>query len=454
MPAPTVSVLVTTFNRRPLLQRALASVFKQDFGDFEIVIIDDCSQDDTQSVMATYKDRRIRYVRYAENVGGKHGDRAHLRKFVHEYAKGEFFVYLCDDDFWIPKDLLSRQVAAMRDHPSLALVIGGQVQIYPNELLSADESANRLANILNPNEAGLHLDGVPASAKIAFARGLLPAGFMSSDSYLDLFATDPAGRNLVAGATMFRRSAFVSAGVFEDMAGSRWQAGYELVAGAATAGDVFYLDEPCVASLVDLTSASFRGSQYQHLTDGLLSMDIAFRNGARSADAGKAARLLLHRQKMMHAIIFAYVMNKITYRFGGFSTHSIAELEAIFKPEIAGAQFGELIRRYEIPLWRGNEFLLLLSRLPAPVVGVVWYWLAAKLGGYWHQTAMGFPSEKNRLILQASVKHYLKTPSALAQLVLPVHNYRQFLNWIKKTGVAARTRAGALAAALRGKRGP
>lgn len=416
---PAVSVLIATFNRSRLLRRALASVLKQDFLDYEIVVIDDCSEDDTPQVMAAYADPRIRYVRNEVNVGAAHGDRAHLRRFVNELARGEYFVYLCDDDFWVPSDLLGRQVEAMRRYPSLAMAIGGQVQIYPGELLRGDDHADRLANILDPEEADLFLDGVPADAKIAFVRGLFPAGFMASDTYLDLFARDPAGRNLVVGATLFSRKAFLAAHVFEDTAGSKWQAGYELLAGAATAGDVFYIDEPCVASLVDLGSASFRGNQYQHLTDCLLSMEIAFRNGSLDAGPEKTARLTAHRRKMMHAIVFAFVMNKITYRFGGFATHSIAALKEIFRHEIASDQFRDLIRRYDIPLWFGNKVLLWLSGLPAFAVYVLWYSLANQLGPYWHQTAMSFPSAENDRVFRSSLRYYLTSPKGWAQLVFP-----------------------------------
>jgi len=159
------------------------------------------------------------------------------------------------------------------------------VQVYSKELLTNDENAERLANILDSGEAGMYLDGIPPNARVAFAKGLLPATVMSSDDYLALFAADPGGRNLVAGATMFRRSAFVAAGVFADPSGSKWLAGYELLADAATAGDVLYLDEPYVALLVDMKSASFRGPQYDHLSDCLVWIEIAFCKGIAEGDA-------------------------------------------------------------------------------------------------------------------------------------------------------------------------
>ena len=128
--SPLVSVLVATYNRSHLLRRAINSVLMQDFRDFEIVVIDDCSTDDTPAVVAAIGDTRIRYIRNDTNVGSKHGDRAMLRTFVYELMRGKYFVYLCDDDYWLLPDLLSRQVAAFRDNRDLVMVIGGQLSYF------------------------------------------------------------------------------------------------------------------------------------------------------------------------------------------------------------------------------------------------------------------------------------------------------------------------------------
>ncbi|MDX2097779.1 MAG: glycosyltransferase family 2 protein, partial [Leptolyngbyaceae cyanobacterium bins.59] len=72
---PTVSILITTYNRSKLLKRAIDSVLAQSFQDFELVVIDDHSTDDTPELMATLTDPRIRYIRRPENLGSKYGDR-------------------------------------------------------------------------------------------------------------------------------------------------------------------------------------------------------------------------------------------------------------------------------------------------------------------------------------------------------------------------------------------
>ena len=106
---PRISILITTFNRSTLLWRAAASVLGQTFADLEMVIVDDCSTDDTETVVKAMPDQRIRYTRLAENVGAQHGDVELLRRFV-ETCRGEFFLYLCDDDYLIPTDFLARAI--------------------------------------------------------------------------------------------------------------------------------------------------------------------------------------------------------------------------------------------------------------------------------------------------------------------------------------------------------
>ncbi len=72
--------------------------------------------------------------------------------------------------------------------------------------------------------------------------------------------------------------------------------------------------------------------------------------------------------------------------------------------------------------------LLLLSGLPAFLVSFLWIYLAGRLGGYWQQRAVCFPSPENEQIFQSSFDHYLKTPKGWVQLIFPVALQR----WIVK----------------------
>lgn len=68
---PKVSVVMTSYNRAPLLPRAIESVLGQSFKDFEFIIVDDASMDDSRGVIESYKsvDSRVRVIFNQENKG-------------------------------------------------------------------------------------------------------------------------------------------------------------------------------------------------------------------------------------------------------------------------------------------------------------------------------------------------------------------------------------------------
>ena len=64
------TITVATYNRSRLLKRSLDSFKSQTFKDFEVLILDDCSTDDTQEVVQEYlKDERFKYIRFEKNLG-------------------------------------------------------------------------------------------------------------------------------------------------------------------------------------------------------------------------------------------------------------------------------------------------------------------------------------------------------------------------------------------------
>jgi glycosyltransferase involved in cell wall biosynthesis len=97
---PRVSVVIPTRNRARLLRQAIVSVLAQTFQDFEVIIIDDASDDDTQAVIADLSDVRIRYFRHAKNRG-----EAASRNAGVAHAGGEYIAFLDDDDTWLSEKL-------------------------------------------------------------------------------------------------------------------------------------------------------------------------------------------------------------------------------------------------------------------------------------------------------------------------------------------------------------
>ncbi len=113
---PAVTVAIPTHNRADLLGEAIDSVLQQTFQDFELLVLDDASTDDTPMVVDSYTDPRIRRIRHSVNLGMK----ANWNRGV-ELADGEFITLLHDDDRWDPR-FLERAMVMMKQNPELGFV--------------------------------------------------------------------------------------------------------------------------------------------------------------------------------------------------------------------------------------------------------------------------------------------------------------------------------------------
>lgn len=91
---PFFSIVIPTYNRAADLQFALYCIFRQTFSDFEVVISDNCSNDNTKSVMQNIKDKRIRYFRLKKTVGNAVNFKNGIKR-----AKGKYVFLHSDDDF-------------------------------------------------------------------------------------------------------------------------------------------------------------------------------------------------------------------------------------------------------------------------------------------------------------------------------------------------------------------
>lgn len=117
--SPLVSVVIPTFGHRDFVLSTLASVFAQTFRDYEMIVVNDASPDDTDAVLQPLVEAgRVRYVRLAKN-----GGQAAARNRGMALARGTFIALLDDDDLW-PPDKLAWQVAALQADPEAVLVYG------------------------------------------------------------------------------------------------------------------------------------------------------------------------------------------------------------------------------------------------------------------------------------------------------------------------------------------
>lgn len=320
---PTVSVLITTYNRSRLLRRAIDSVLTQDFTDFELVVLDDCSTDDTPETVASYSDVRLRYIRNPSNVGSRFGDRALVRRFVYELMRGQYFVYLCDDDYWLFPTLLSRQIEAFRAYDNVAMVIAGQLSYYVAATATDTETGEQGEVIFTPENIGKFFDMTARRSKVSnveYLANLFSSRFLTGEQYLREFASDPVAKNRIVGATLYSRSHFMRAGAMLGN-GSKWQAGYEFLMGPACFGNVVYFDEPAVVTDIRSTNASFQRTQVDHYLDSVMSIEAAFEaplkswrreDQSRQANAVSPHALKAARNLALCNLSRSYIGNTIT----------------------------------------------------------------------------------------------------------------------------------------------
>ncbi len=114
----TVSVIIPTYNHRDFVLEALSSVFGQTYSRYEIIVVNDGSEDDTAAILApSIASGKIRYFEQPNS-----GQAAARNRGISE-AGGEFIALLDDDDLW-PSDKLQWQVDEMISHPEMVLVYG------------------------------------------------------------------------------------------------------------------------------------------------------------------------------------------------------------------------------------------------------------------------------------------------------------------------------------------
>lgn len=101
MPDPIFSVIISTYNRKDILPRAIGSVLGQSFGGFELLVIDNGSTDDTENVVGGIKDSRLIYFKNPKPTSSCDGP----RNLGIGMAKGGFVAFLDDDDIWYPERL-------------------------------------------------------------------------------------------------------------------------------------------------------------------------------------------------------------------------------------------------------------------------------------------------------------------------------------------------------------
>ena len=151
---PLVTIVMATYNRAHMLDHAIEVVRRQGLSDWELIIVDDASKDNTPSVIRPWleKEPRIVYVRHDVNQGIS---RAYNTAFLR--ARGEFIAMMDDDDAWCVTDKLERQVKFLESNLDYVGCGGGLIVVDPEGIEKyrylkpeTDEQIRRVMLLSNP----------------------------------------------------------------------------------------------------------------------------------------------------------------------------------------------------------------------------------------------------------------------------------------------------------------
>lgn len=162
---PRITVITPTRNRLEFLREAVASVLSQSFGDWEMIVVDDCSQDGTWNWLQGLGDERIRAIRMQE-----HRERSAARNAGLSQARGEYVLFLDDDD-WLLDGALERLLDAFRSHPEAVGAVGAY--IYKNDWGSWNRASHPRRRVFQNVWEDLFSGWVPLQGQTLLRRSAL-----------------------------------------------------------------------------------------------------------------------------------------------------------------------------------------------------------------------------------------------------------------------------------------
>lgn len=138
-----VSIIMPSYNTANFISETIESVLAQTYSNWELIIVDDCSTDDTDAVVCPYlADDRIRYIKNEKNSGAAISRNRALRE-----AKGKWVAFLDSDDLWFPEKL-EKQISFMKNK--------GYHFSYTNYIEMNEDSAPNGRRITGPKKITKH----------------------------------------------------------------------------------------------------------------------------------------------------------------------------------------------------------------------------------------------------------------------------------------------------------
>ena len=140
-----ISVVMPTYNRGYIIEKAIKSVIKQTYSAWELIIVDDASNDDTEKIVKNIKDSRIHYIKNKKNMGANYS-----RNLGCKIAKGDYFAFLDSDNYWTIQKL-EKQINILNNEAAFVFcrveLKNDTTQIFPPD----DFDIDRLNEILCVN---------------------------------------------------------------------------------------------------------------------------------------------------------------------------------------------------------------------------------------------------------------------------------------------------------------
>ncbi len=145
MKTPLVSIIMPAYNGAKWIKKAILSVLRQSFVDFEFVIINDNSSDNTEEVVTTFakQDKRIKYIKNERNLGVQK-----TRNIALDISLGEYIAEIDQDDEWLDINKLKKQVEFLENNKDYALIGTGVIVV--------DDKGEEITRYLMPEtDAGI-----------------------------------------------------------------------------------------------------------------------------------------------------------------------------------------------------------------------------------------------------------------------------------------------------------
>ena len=145
-----VYIITPTYNCAKFIGATIESVLNQTYQNFEMIIVDDASKDNTEEVVKSFKDKRIKYIRLSKNSGP-----AFARNRAMEEARGKYMAFLDSDDLW-KREKLEKQINFIKKN---------KYKIICSDYEQIDEEGNKLNKII-PCKKKVNYNGILLSCPV------------------------------------------------------------------------------------------------------------------------------------------------------------------------------------------------------------------------------------------------------------------------------------------------